>query len=115
MRTLSISLGDTRLLNMNVPSSGGPTPRSWLRRRRLLATLLTLLVTTVLSLVYYLVQHPETWRRRAVLELLHGSAALPPLYSEYSQAEEMLPQHQSKKPPFADGRKYLWVDSNVLC
>ncbi len=108
MRTLSISLGDTRLLSIS------PTSRSWLRRRRLLATLLTLLVTTALSLVYYLVQHPETWRRRAVLVLLHGSAALPPLYPEYSRAEELLPQHQAKKP-FAEGRKYLWVNSNMSC
>lgn len=116
MRTLSISLGDSRL-NMPLPASDGSlaAARNWMRRRRrVLVTLLVLLATTILSAVYYLVQHPETWRRRAVLELIHGPAALPPLYPEYARAEEMLPQHHIKNP-FSEGRKYLWIDSNVSC
>ena len=52
-------------------------------------------------------------------EQQHGTEGLnwdllekPPLFSEYHQAEMALPQHHVKDP-FANGKKYLWVENHV--
>ena len=45
-------------------------------------------------------------------QALQNARNKPPLYERYHYAELALPQH-SVPDPFADGRKYLWVNNHV--
>lgn len=105
-----------------LPASEGGAPSAsrlspvaaWLKRhRRKLVLAFFIFIVSTLWIVYYLVHHPEFWRRKLVLQL-RGFRNLPPLYPEFTRAEAQLPQHHTNDP-FAGGRKYLWIASHPSC
>ena len=87
---------------------------SWVRRRRRLVFASVCIVVVVsLWTAYYLIRHPEFWRRTTILKII-GPPTLPPLYPEWREAERWLPQ-QNVADPFVGGRKYLWLANHPQC
>lgn len=87
-----------------------------LRHRRIVVALASVLVGTVL-LVVYLVSFRAAevpWQITDKTSQAHVDTTLPPLYPEFHREELQLPQHDLRNP-FANGKKYLWVANHVQC